>query len=116
MRNIDVALGIGLLVASTLAPHGATQPGTGRSLEEYRHFALIHEGNPLHGRNIFADQEKTACSRCHTVDGTANKAGPDLFAAGDKFGRREIIESILTPSASIAVGYNSTTVETRAEE
>ena len=50
------------------------------------------------------------------MDGTAGKAGPDLFAVGDKFGRREIIESILTPSASIAVGYNTTTAQTKSEE
>src|SRR5258708_3592783 len=116
MRNIDAALVISLLVMTAAALQGATQPGTGRPLEEYRHFALIHEGDPLHGKSLFEDLEKTACSRCHSIDGTASEAGPDLFAVGDKFGRGEIIESILTPSASIAVGYNTTTVETRSDE
>src|SRR5258707_14083078 len=104
MRNFGTAFGISLLLAATAASQGAIQPTTGHSLEEYRHFALIHEGDLLRGKSLFADQEKTACSRCHTVDGTAGKAGPDLFAVGDKFGRGEIIDSILSPSAAIAGG------------
>jgi putative heme-binding domain-containing protein len=37
-----------------------------------------------------------------------------LFAVGDKFGRHEIIAAVLEPSASIAVGYSTTTIETRS--
>ena len=42
--------------------------------------------------------------------------GPDLFAIGDKFGRRDIVDAILAPSASIAVGYATTVVETKNGE
>jgi len=38
------------------------------------------------------------------VDGSSAKAGPDLFAAGDKFPRGELIHEVLEPSATIAVG------------
>src|SRR5262249_4843061 len=55
-------------------------------------------------------------SKCHSVDGTASKAGPDLFAAGDKFPRPELIAAVLEPSASIAVGYGATIVETKSGE
>jgi putative heme-binding domain-containing protein len=81
---------------------------------EYLRFALIHEGDAGKGNEIFGDENKTACSKCHTVDGTAKNAGPDLFAIGDKFGRRELIESVLSPSASIAPGYESTVLETKS--
>jgi len=50
------------------------------------------------------------------VDGLGGKAGPDLFAIGDKYGRREIIDSVLTPSAVIAEGYATTIVETKSGE
>jgi putative heme-binding domain-containing protein len=83
---------------------------------EYRQFALMHEGDPRRGKELFTDEQRAACSRCHTIDGSAAKAGPDLFAIGDKFGRREIIDSILLPSANIAVGYSMTTVETKSEQ
>src|SRR5258705_493661 len=114
MKNLTAALSFALLSAAARGLD-ASEPHP-KSLEEYRHFALIHEGDPLRGKDLFSDQQRTACSRCHTIDGTASKAGPDLFTVGDKFGRGEIIESVLSPSASIAVGYSSTTLETRSEE
>ena len=49
-----------------------------------------------------------------TVDGTASKAGPDLFAVGDKFGRRDLVDAVLMPAATIAPGYGTVIVETRA--
>jgi putative heme-binding domain-containing protein len=85
-------------------------------LVEYQRYGLLHEGDVDRGNAVFNDDSKTLCSHCHSTDGTASKAGPDLFAIGDKFGRREIIDSILTPSATIAVGYASTTVETKSGE
>ena len=84
--------------------------------EDYLKFALRQEGDVARGRTLFADEQRLACSKCHSVDGTSNKAGPDLFAVGDKFGRREIIESILSPSASIADSYNTTVLETKSGE
>src|SRR6266404_6365957 len=116
MRSIWTTAVISLLSTATTIFAASAQPSPGRSLEEYRHFALIHEGDLQRGKTLFAEQEKIACSKCHSVDGTSGKAGPDLFAVGDKFGRREIIEAILTPSASIAIGYNTTTVETKSGE
>jgi putative heme-binding domain-containing protein len=86
------------------------------SVAEYREFALRHEGNLNRGKEIFSEEQRTGCVRCHTVDGRGGKAGPDLFAVGDKFGRREIIDAVLLPSATIAVGYNTVTVETQAGE
>jgi hypothetical protein len=40
----------------------------------------------------FFDEAKLACSKCHTVDGKSGKAGPDLFAIGDKFARPELTQ------------------------
>ena len=87
-----------------------------RSQEEYLHAALAHEGDPLRGKALFSDAQRLACSRCHSEDGNGGMAGPDLFGVGDKFGRREIIEAVLAPSATIAPGYSTTTVETKAGE
>jgi len=73
-------------------------------------FALTKEGNPAHGRELFNAEQQLGCTRCHTVDGSASKAGPDLLAVGDKFGRRDLVDAVLNPSATIAVGYSATTV------
>src|SRR6185295_16582951 len=54
---------------------------------------------------------RLACSKCHSVDGHAGKAGPDLFAVGDKFGRRDLVDALLMPSAIISPGYGTVIVE-----
>src|SRR5438552_9453964 len=77
---------------------------------------MLRARDGARGQAIFFDERRAGCSRCHTVDGKGGKAGPDLFAVGDKFGRRELVEAVLSPSATIAVGYNTTTVETRSGE
>ena len=79
-------------------------------------FAMQHVGDAARGQQIFADDRRMICSRCHSTDGNNGKAGPDLSAIGDKFFRRELIRSILEPSATIAVGYGATAVTTKDGE
>jgi len=75
---------------------------------------MRHDGEAARGKEIFFSETKAACFKCHSVDGTASKAGPDLYAVGDKFPRRDLIRSILEPSAAIAIGYGATVVETKS--
>ncbi len=105
-----------LLACCLLAGMAAGRAAEPIPAEKYLHFALLREGDPVRGRELFQSEQRLACTRCHTVDGTAGRAGPDLFAIGDKFGRRELIDAVLNPSASIAVGYNTTTIETKSGE
>jgi putative heme-binding domain-containing protein len=100
------------VLAQSPLPASASVP----ALREYRDFAMGRDGDPARGRVLFADEHRTACAKCHSVDGSSSKAGPDLLAAGDKFPRRELIRAVLEPSAEIAVGYGTTIVETRAGE
>lgn len=78
----------------------------------YAAFAAGHDGDAAKGRALFCDLTRTACSQCHTVDGSGSKAGPDLSGIGDKFGKADLVKSVLEPSGTIAVGYG-TTVLTR---
>lgn len=84
------------------------------NIDAYRRFSLTHEGDVARGKRLFNDEQKLACSKCHSVDGSASKAGPDLFAAGDKFGRRDLVDAVLFPSATIAPGYETVIVQTKA--
>ena len=86
------------------------------SVEAYRKYATTHEGDIARGAKLFADDQKLACAKCHSVDGRATKAGPDLFAVGDKFGRRDLVDAVLLPSATISPGYGTVIVETKAGE
>jgi putative heme-binding domain-containing protein len=85
----------------------------GHKPKEYREHALRrHEGNAVRGAKLF-QSESLLCSKCHSVDGSSDKAGPDLRAAGDGFGRRDLIGAILDPSATIAPGYGTVIIESK---
>src|SRR5688572_19536075 len=98
-----------ILAAVILSGFGQVPP-----VKPYRDVAMNRDGEAVRGRELFFSESKGACAKCHSIDGSASKAGPDLFAAGDKLPRRDLIESILDPSAAIAVGYGATIVETKA--
>src|SRR6478609_311799 len=79
----------------------------------YEQFALKENGDATRGQAVFT---RATCVLCHTVDGTGKLAGPDLFAIGDKFARRDLIRSVLEPSAAIAIGYETSTIEKKSGE
>ncbi len=120
LKIIVVAGWAGLSGLST----GAADPAAGglppvdieRALRVYRDYAMGHDGDAARGRGFFQSEQRGACFKCHSVDGSSSKAGPDLMAVGDKFPRRELVRAVLEPSADIAVGYGLTIVETKSGE
>ncbi len=73
----------------------------------------IH-GDPARGRTVFA-AKSTACAACHSVKGEPNRLGPDLSKVGAIRGRRDLLQSILFPSAGFARGYEPYMIETETE-
>jgi cytochrome c5 len=59
------------------------------------------------GKTLF---EKT-CSGCHIFGDIGASVGPDLSTVGSRFGKREILDSILWPSHTISDQYAMTTFE-----
>src|SRR2546423_5245977 len=120
--RFDCFFGAGLFLAaiSTIcAAESQAQsaaPDAGRQLREYRDFAMSHDGDAARGRDLFNNEQRLACAKCHSVDGSANRAGPDLLTIGDSYPRRELIRSVLEPSSTIAIGYGATIVETKSDE
>ena len=84
--------------------------------DPYRRTALTQQGDIVRGAKLFAEEQRLGCAKCHSIDGTASKAGPDLFAIGDKFGRWDLVEAVLVPSATISPGYQTVVIETRDGE
>jgi putative heme-binding domain-containing protein len=79
-------------------------------------YVLQHAGDAARGQAVFADESRAACVKCHTTDGSGVKAGPDLAAIADKFPRRDLLRAVLEPSATVAVGYGTTVIETKDDE
>ncbi len=71
---------------------------------------LRRRGDAEHGRAVFfaAHGSAAACASCHRVQGEGRWIGPDLSTIGVKYGKDELLRSILSPSA--AVGYNFRTL------
>ncbi len=80
--------------------------------EEYRQFGRRHDGDRAVGERLFRDT-RTQCAQCHTVDGSARLAGPDLQFVGGKHSRQDLIQAILEPSAAIMMGFSTTVLETK---
>ena len=107
MRNRSVLLAVAVMLWTGVARGAAPFPA-----EKYVTFAMTHAGDVARGKGLFFDEQRLGCSRCHAVDGKGAKVGPNLFAIGDKFGRRELVEAVVSPSATIAEGYGTTIVTT----
>jgi putative heme-binding domain-containing protein len=62
------------------------------------------------GLSLFA---AASCSRCHRVGRLGTSVGPDLTTASSRFSRKDLLESIVEPSKSIAENYRSLRIVTR---
>jgi putative membrane-bound dehydrogenase-like protein len=69
-------------------------------------------GNKAMGRTIFFG-DKAVCAGCHTVGSAGGKIGPDLSKIGGIRAPRDLLESIVFPSASIVRGYEPFTITTQ---
>ena len=49
-----------------------------------------------------------SCYKCHRMQGQGGMIGPDLTAAGNRFGNRDLVETLIDPSKSISDQYEAT--------
>jgi len=64
------------------------------------------KGDASRGEPLFKRQ---SCTACHTYANGQNPKGPHLVDIGRRYDRRELIESVLQPSAKIAQGFDTYT-------
>jgi putative heme-binding domain-containing protein len=75
--------------------------------ERLAQYALENTGDAARGREVFSNAEKSLCLKCHRLDEEGAQIGPQLAGVGDRFSRIHLIESILTPSRTIAPSYET---------
>lgn len=67
------------------------------------------------GTKVSLDRGKTAfeelCAACHIFGETGTSVGPDLTTLASRFGRRDVLDSILWPSRTISDQYAVTVFE-----
>ena len=68
-------------------------------------------GDPAAGELLFRNRADFACVRCHQPSNSvAQRVGPSLDDAGSRLSARQIIEAIVNPNASIAIGFETVAV------
>ncbi len=98
------------LSVRALASERFVRPGSTTPLPPATVLAL--PGDASRGAKIFFG-DAARCSTCHTFYGKGGDIGPDLSAVSVKYGKPQILDSILNPSAAIAFGYDTFLVETK---
>jgi putative membrane-bound dehydrogenase-like protein len=73
------------------------------------------KGRASEGRKVF-ESGRGACNACHRIGEVGNQVGPNLSAIGKIRTERDLLESILFPSATLARDFEARAVElTRGE-
>lgn len=72
---------------------------------------LLAGGDPNRGQSLFIS--KAGCAVCHRVGQHGGLIGPDLTRIGAIRSGRDLLESLLMPSATFAQGYDTFAVTTK---
>ncbi len=95
--------------AKVLPPAGAR--GTG-PIPSFRTLDRDFPPNLESGRRVF--EIEGTCAACHSLGGP-KRAGPDLSAIGDKFGKQGLLDALVNPSEAVAPEYQVWTLKTRTQ-
>ena len=71
---------------------------------------LLEGGSVAAGQDIVANHLNANCLACHSVAQGGSEVGPNLRTVGVQNDRAALLESLLNPSAKIAVGYGLVSV------
>ncbi|MGB0581733.1 MAG: HEAT repeat domain-containing protein, partial [Limisphaerales bacterium] len=76
----------------------------------------LPKGNPKRGEKLFLDANKSLCLQCHPKGELGTHLGPDLTKIGAIRSKRDLLEAIVYPSASLARYYELVHVRTKKDE
>ncbi len=73
-------------------------------------------GDATRGESLFFDMQRLGCATCHRIGERGGRVGPNLTHVGSVRGPRELLRSILEPSAEITNGFQGVELETADSE
>jgi putative heme-binding domain-containing protein len=107
-RSIAALAGQSLIDPSVFQPASVDRPPVSAEtrVKIDRFTPLLEGGDSGRGRSVFFGP-KAGCSACHAISGNGGNIGPDLTKLGVIRSGRDILESIVAPSATMAQGYET---------
>jgi putative heme-binding domain-containing protein len=88
-----------------------------RSAPPWRsHRVALAGGDVERGREVFRSHPNGQCVRCHEAGGEGQQVGPVLKGIAGRVNREYLLESLIDPSARIADGFATVSLETREGE
>jgi putative heme-binding domain-containing protein len=128
LAALDDPLVLALLRVETLKPHLAKFPANVQAVAEkvYERLAAqlagqraqldelvesLPSGDLRRGQAIF-NSTKAACATCHAIGYLGGRLGPDLTRIGQVRAARDLLESIVYPSASFVRSYEPVAIVT----
>ncbi len=101
------------VVAKNKNPLPKTNIANETSAKEYDVEKIVSiKPNMVSGQKIFTQN----CANCHRIGKTGNDIGPDLSSIGNKFDRKDLLNAVINPNASIVFGYEPWLITTKADE
>ena len=76
-----------------------------------RYAGSLLGGDANRGANIFYSNQTAQCVRCHAYGDYGGTAGPRLNGVASRLTREQILESLINPSARIAPGFGTVSLE-----
>ncbi|MEM9930144.1 MAG: heme-binding protein, partial [Bacteroidota bacterium] len=78
--------------------------------------AAIEGGDPRAGYGVFYWNSTAQCTRCHAIFEVGGNVGPNLSGVGARLSPRELLTSVIRPSAALALGHETVLVTLADEE
>ncbi len=75
-------------------------------------FIARMKGNSTHGESLFVN----SCSSCHKHGEKGAEIGPDLTMIHKKFGKADLLDAVVNPSATMVFGYEAYTITTKDDK
>jgi quinoprotein glucose dehydrogenase len=97
--------------APSVGKSATEKDGESGRMPDLRGFhATLAGGDASEGKRIFQEHVGVQCMRCHAVRGEGGIVGPPLTSVAQRLTRGQLLESIVLPNATIALGYENVTL------
>lgn len=76
----------------------------------------LEGGDSEAGKALFEKTPEPGCIRCHALEGRGGEIGPDLTWLRNSAERSNLLESVVLPNGTMAIGYQSAAIQLKNGE